>query len=146
LKRQGLVQIDRRGIRLSDLGKHVLSTISLRISGSILVPKSSITIGDHNYAILVRDSLSLLKNGIEQRDAAVKSGALGATTLYFKDNKLQMLGIPDDTFIVDPSLQKLLIEELRPQENDVIIIASAKEATLARIGAKIAALELFRKK
>lgn len=144
LKDQGLIKIDRYGISLSDLGDRVLLSIALRISGSVTVPQSSITLGNHNCAILVRDSLKFLKKGVEQRDAAMKIGALGATTLIFKANKFQMVGVTDGSFIIDLSFQMLLLKKLRPQENDVIIIASANEATSARIGAKAAAFELLK--
>jgi Domain of unknown function (DUF4443) len=49
------------------------------------IQKSSITLGKFNYAVLVKNMTDAIKSGIEQRDIAIKAGAVGATTLIFKN-------------------------------------------------------------
>ena len=71
-------------------------------------------------------------------------GALGATTLIYKDNKITMPGAynNNNNFIQkEPHVTNLLIDKLKPQENDVIIIGSDNESLrIAEFAAKNAAL------
>jgi uncharacterized protein DUF4443 len=60
-----------------------------------------------------------IKTGIEQRDVAIKMGALGATTLIYKDNKITMPGEynNNNNFIQkEPHVTNLLIDKLKPQD------------------------------
>ncbi|MGI9012036.1 MAG: DUF4443 domain-containing protein [Nitrososphaeraceae archaeon] len=50
-------------------------------SKETVIPKSSITVGKFNYVVLVKNIANSIRSGIEQRDVAIKSGAMGATTL-----------------------------------------------------------------
>ena len=50
------------------------------------MPKCSIALGKFNYVILLMNYGFAIKSGIEQRDAAIKMGALGATTLLYNNN------------------------------------------------------------
>jgi len=52
-----------------------------------VIPKCSVALGKYNYGVLVKHLAYAIKSGIEQRDAAVKTGALGATTLLYIDRK-----------------------------------------------------------
>ena len=85
-----------------------------------------------------------MKHGLEQRDAAIKIGALGATTLVFSRGKLNMPGIEEDAFKGDPRIRVELISKLQPRENDVIIIGSANDKLTAEYGAIAAALETLK--
>jgi hypothetical protein len=83
--------------------------------------------------------------GIEQRDAAIKAGALGATTIIYTKGKLIIPGSPEDAFRDSPEIRKMLIKKLKPKEGDSIIIGSADDEKSAKLGAKAAALETLRK-
>jgi predicted transcriptional regulator len=141
LESEGLINISRIGIVLSDSGKKLFSDLKSRLSKEIDVPKSPLTIGSHNVAILVKDAANLMKRGLEQRDAAIKVGALGATTLVFSRGKLNMPAIEEDAFECDPPIRVELISKLQPRENDVIIIGSANNKLTAEYGAIAAVLE-----
>jgi hypothetical protein len=55
-----------------------------------------------------------IKSGIEQRDIAIKAGAVGATTLIFKNG---IFLIPETNFNAlseESQLQKKLLESLYP--------------------------------
>ena len=146
LKREGLIEVSRSGITLSEVGRSILAEVTDRMSGVVSIPESPLTVGPHNVAVLVRGSSANVRYGVEQRDAAVKVGALGATTLLFKDGRLTIPGLADD--ILDSSEAKavcrVLIAELNPSEGDVIIIGSAMDERTAEIGAKTAAMELLK--
>jgi hypothetical protein len=63
---------------------------------------------------------------MEQRDAAIKMGATGATTLLFKHNKFVIPGTKNyDSLEKEPHIAKLLIKKLKPEDGDIVMIGSA---------------------
>jgi hypothetical protein len=93
-----------------------------------------------NFAVRIKGGASKIKSGIEQRDAAIIAGALGATTLVVDKNKLKMPSMKDES--IDKSIHNLIIDELNPCSGDAIIIGSSDSPFLAEIAAKSAALKL----
>ena len=144
LKKEGLIEGSRRGITFSEYGEKIFSNLRSKISEGIEVPNSALTVGPFNMAVLVRDTAHRVRKGVEQRDTAIKAGALGATTLIFSRNKLTMPSSEEDVFKGISSVHDMLVSKLSPKENDVIIIGSGENKTSAEIGAKMAALELLK--
>ena len=145
LKNEGIIEVSRYGIVLSEYGKKLFSDLRSRISEGVEVPLGPLTVGPFNVAVLVRDVARAVKMGLEQRDAAIKAGALGATTLIFSRNKLTMPSAEEeDIFKGIPSIRETLLSRLRPKENDVILIGSGENKRIAEIGAKMAALGLLK--
>ena len=144
LKNEGTIKISKYGITLSEHGKKMFSDLKSRISEGVEVPPSPLTVGPFNIAVLVRGMAHKIKRGLEQRDTAIKAGALGATTLIFCHNKLTMPSSEEDIFTDIPSIHAMLVSKLNPKENDVIIVGSGENKTSAEIGAKMAALELLK--
>ena len=144
LGNEGLIEVSRSGMILSKFGEEVFSDLRSRISEEIEIPRSSLTLGSFNVAVLIRNAARSVKYGVEQRDAAIKVGALGATTLVFSCNKLTMPGVSEDILQKIQPIQDALISKLKPRENDVIIIGSADEKRAAEFGAKTVALELLK--
>ena len=82
-----------------------------------------------------------LKSGIEQRDAAIRIGAIGATSLLYTHNRFVMPGTSDDPLTKEPNTARLLLEKLKPEEGDAIVIGSDMEdERRAELAAKSAAL------
>lgn len=144
LRNEGMIKVSKSGIVLSKFGEEVFSDLRSRISEETEIPKSPLTVGSFNVAVLIRNAAGSVKYCVEQRDAAIKVGALGATTLVFNRNKLTMPGVSEDIFQKIQPLHDALISKLKPRENDVIIIGSADEKRTAEFGAKTAALELLK--
>ena len=144
LRNEELVEVSKYGIVLSKYGEEILSELKSKIGEEIEIPKSSLTIGTFNIAILIRSAADSVKYGVEQRDAAIKVGALGATTFVFTSNRLTMPGVDEDIFQNTHTIYDALVATLKPKENDVIIIGSADEKRAAEFGAKTAALTLLR--
>jgi predicted transcriptional regulator len=144
LKMQGLVRSTNGGTRLTEKGKILSSELLQSIPSEANMPKCSIALGKFNYVVLLRNYAFAIKSGIEQRDAAIKIGALGATTLLYKVHKFAMPAASDndkDSLQNEPHIGNLLIKKLMPEENDVIIIGSDnKNLRMAEFGAKSAAL------
>lgn len=144
--KEGMVKVSRSGIALSDFGRRVYSDLKSKIVGEVEVPSNPLTVGSFNLAVLVRDAGHLVKSGLEQRDAAIKVGALGATTLVFKGNRLTMPGVTEEVFRNATPIRGLIMAQLKPTENAAIIIGSAEDRRTAELGAKTAALELLKSK
>lgn len=144
LKKEGIIEGSRRGITFSEYGKKLFSNLRSKISESVEVPPSNLTVGPVNVAVLVRDVVQRVRRGVEQRDTAIKAGALGATTLVFHRNKLTMPSSEEDIFKDISSIREMLLSKLGPKENDVIIIGSGRNKINAEIGVKMAALELLK--
>ena len=108
------------------------------------VPSSPLTVGAFNIAVLVRDAAPAIGSGMEQRDAAIKIGALGATTMVFSSSKLALPHGEENLSESMPELHDKLVNALKPEENDVIIVGSGTNRSLAEIGAKMAAIKLLK--
>ena len=144
LKNEGITQSSRSGISFSEKGKKLFSDLRLRLCQSVDVPRSPLTVGAFNIAVLVRNSAKAVGSGMEQRDTAIKSGATGATTLIFSRNKLSLPTGEENLPESMPSLHDELVTKLNPTENDVIIVGSGENSELAEIGAKMAAIKLLK--
>lgn len=141
LKMQGLIETSNRGTRLTTKGKSICEGLLSAIPAEMSLPKCSVALSRFNYAVLVREFGFAVGLGIEQRDAAIKMGATGATTLLFKDNKFVMPANSNDSLRKEREVRRMLVERLNPREDDVIIIGSAdSNEKTAELGAKNAAL------
>jgi len=144
LRNEEMIEVSRSGIVLSKFGEKVFSDLKSRISEEIEIPKSPLTVGAFNVAVLIRNAAGLVQYGVEQRDAAIKIGALGATTLIYSRGKLTMPFVKEDIFIEVSRIREVLVSRLKPQENDIIIIGSANDKLTAELGAIAATLETLK--
>jgi predicted transcriptional regulator len=144
LENEGLVETSRQGIALTALGRRFVSRLRSEMSSPIEISKSSLTVGAFNIAILVKNASKAVRAGLEQRDAAIRVGAQGATTLVFSRQRLIMPSAEEDVFKSLPRIRKELDSQLKPHENDVIVIGSAGDKLTAEYGAIAAALETLK--
>jgi hypothetical protein len=141
LKMQGFIETSNRGTKMTAKGKSICEGLLSAIPAEMSLPKCSVSLSRFNYAVLVREFGFTVGLGIEQRDAAIKMGATGATTLLFKDNKFVMPANSNDSLKKEPGVRRMLVEKLNPREGDVIIIGSAdSNEKTAELAAKNAAL------
>jgi hypothetical protein len=141
LKMQNLIESTNAGTTMTKNGNLFFSELSDSMPREIGLSKCAITLGKYNYAVLVKQMSSAIRSGIEQRDAAIKMGASGATTLLFKENKFLIPRIDYDALKDNHLLSEQLIENLHPQDGDVLIIGSDNRSKKkAEFAAKSAAL------
>jgi hypothetical protein len=114
-----------------------------RISGGIEAPNCPLTVGPVIIAVLVRNMAHNVGRGVEQRNTAIRAGASGATTLIFSRNKLIMPSKKNHSISGISEVQDVVVSELKPKENDVVIFGSGKSRINAEIGAIMAALKLL---
>ena len=119
----------------------MLSELVLSMPAEMSISTCSVALGKFNYGILLRQMSYVIKTGIEQRDAAIKMNALGATTLVYKDKKFIIPNTNFDALHTEQNLHALLVQSLKSEEDDVLIICSDnKSETIAEFAAKSAAL------
>ncbi len=135
LRDSDLVEVTARGLRTSPSGEALLMDIRTVIQRVGVAPATDDTVGKYNYAVLVRGRAAKVRAGVEQRDAALLSGAMGATTIVYGDGAM----IPGMDKAPDPSLLRL-VEGCSPRRGDVVIIGTGNTLLSAELGALSAAL------
>ncbi len=134
--REGSVENTKLGAVLTERGVK-----NFRGSGITVTPVTidGLTISDENCAVLVKGMADRIGTGYEQRDEAVRMGAMGATTLVVNGGKLLF---PGDYVEPDPSLLAPVRAAFTLEENDVVIIGTGNSYEAAEKGAVAAALSL----
>lgn len=141
LKIYDLIETDKTGTRISTKGSKLLSELLLSIPAEMSISTCSVALGKFNYAILIKQMSYVIRSGIEQRDAAIKMNALGATTLVYKDDKFMIPNTNFNALHREQKLHTLLVDSLKPEEGDVLIIGSDNASErAAEFAAKSAAL------
>ena len=142
MKMEGLITTSNGGTRLTPKGKAICKGLTTAIPTETPIPRCSIALGKFNHAVLLKDLSYVVKSGIEQRDAAIRMDATGATTFLYKDKKMVMpTNVNHESMRKEPEIRKLLVEKLRPEHDDVIIIGSSDTSQkIAELAAKHAAL------
>ena len=138
LTEEGLVSSTRRGMELTADGEGLLVELAECIRGTP-VPRSHLTLGEHNHAVLVAGGAQKVRLGVEQRDHALISGASGATTLVHVDGGFKVPALPD---AVEESVAESIMR-LGPRDGDAVVIGTADDAFSAMLGAYAAGLELL---
>jgi len=138
LEKAGIIKITKEGCVLTPEGLRMYEEIS-----SVLIEKGQVDIPipwshPYNYVIVLKKRSHLVRIGLEQRDAAVRAGAEGAIVMTYVNNELHMPGV-SILSIERPDFASQVIEKVRPEEGDVIIIAGAKDYRRAKYGALAAA-------
>ena len=141
LKIYDLIETDKTGTRISTKGSKLLSELLVSIPAEMSISTCSVALGKFNYAILIKQMSYVIRSGIEQRDAAIKMNALGATTLVYKEDKFMIPNTNFNALHREQKLHTLLVDSLKPEEGDVLIIGSDNiSERAAEFAAKSAAL------
>ncbi len=136
----------KQGQRLTVKGQRLFNEISEDIPIGLMLNVRRLVMYEYAYANLVREKAAKISDGVRQRDEAIIQGGYGkagATTLIQRNIRLVMP--PDDFHILSAYEAEtlLIIESLRPQNNDVVVIGSADDPNLAREVSMAAVMTLF---
>lgn len=137
LSEQEFISIDKNGVILTDKGADARDMVYMEVSP---ITTKSLTINDYDCAVRVPHVAKKVSFGCEERDAAIKSGASGATTLVYSNGSLIF---PGSDYPVDVNMEIALGEKFRMRNDDVIIIGTADSPENAEKGAVTAALHLI---
>lgn len=143
MKMGGLVETTNGGTKMTARGRTVVEGLTMSIPAEMPLPRSSLALGRYNYAVLLKGLGFAIRSGIEQRDAAIRMGGTGATTIMYRDGGFAMPldGAGQDPLRGEPEMRRQLLERLAPQDGDAVIIGAADEGIkAAELAAKGAAL------
>jgi hypothetical protein len=139
LRDERFITTSKTGMKLTKQGQEFYLELKKYLRG-IRFPFEGLTVERENYAVLVINGASKINFGVEQRDAALISGAKGATTVINRSGELVLPGMRR---VLEDLQRDFLIKSLDPGNGDAIIIGSDKTQLNAEIGAISSALTLY---
>ena len=138
LREWEMIQIKQSGITITRSGLGFLSEIPLKV---IDVDLGDSIVGDYSQSVLVFNVADKIQNGMQQRDAGIRVGATGCTTLVIRDGNLIIP--PDWNMDVErPEIAKN-VRATGITDKDAIIVGSGNDQRTAMMAALTAAFELF---
>ena len=138
LREWEMIQIKQSGITITRAGLGFLSEIPLKV---IDVDLGDSIVGDYSQSVLVFNVADKIQNGMQQRDAGIRVGATGCTTLVIRDGNLIIP--PDWNMDVErPEIAKN-VRATGITDKDAIIVGSGNDQRTAMMAALTAAFELF---
>jgi hypothetical protein len=140
LKEESMVDSTKSGTFLTSKGRNFIRTLLDVISAETTIKKCPIAQGKFNHAVILKKYAFATKSGMEQRDYAILYGAIGATTLLYKDKRFVFPSENIDCLLHDKKTRDTLLAKLGPETGDMIIIAAATDPFVAEIAAKNSAL------
>ncbi len=139
LREWEMIDVKQTGIKISREGHGFLAELPIKIIGLDI---GDLVVGDHQQAVLVKGVAHKIENGMQQRDAGIRAGSEGCTTILQRDGRLLMP--PDwDLDRERPRLAKEIRSLEDMEEEDVVIVGGAYDPMGAVNGALAAAFELF---
>ena len=137
LQEDGMIAINKNGVSLTKKGTEIWKVVKMDLQ---VIEVPDLTIGKVDCAVRIPGMAGCIRYGCEERDAAIKTGAAGATTLICSNN---VLLFPGSHYLVDQKVENTLRNCFDISDGDVIIIGTATDARTAEIGAITAGLELM---
>jgi predicted transcriptional regulator len=135
LKDAGLIVISKEGCNLTDKGLSVWKNFAEVFPKRVVIEKTPLTNSKYNYAFLVKNRGHKVKSGIDQRDAAIMGGARRAVVIVSKNGHLVIESVSNSIEKDFPEAANKILKGLKPEDNDVIIIAGADDPIKAKRGA-----------
>jgi predicted transcriptional regulator len=137
LQEKELITIGKSGILLTQKGADYKKGVRMDIAD---ISISDLTIGDLDCAVRVPRMARNVKYGCEERDAAIKCGATGATTLIYTGGKLVF---PGSDYEVEADVEARIRSAFSLKNDDVIIIGTGPTKQSAEMGAVVAGLAIL---
>lgn len=142
LKDAGLIENTKEGCTLTSKGKAVWKQFEEHFPKRTDFPRSELIECNFNYTFLVKNTGEKVGSGIDQRDASIIGGARKALVIVYQNGHLCVHSVSDNLEVQYPKAASIILKELKPQNNDVIIIVGADSALRAKRGAFAAAWSL----
>jgi predicted transcriptional regulator len=142
LRESGLIDTAKNGCNLTEKGEAVWKQFEEVFPKQVDLQKSELTNAEYNHAFLVKNAGEKVGSGIDQRDAAIIAGARRALVIVYKNGHLGIQSVSDSIEKQYPKAAKQILEQMQPNDNDVVIVASAETPLKAKRGAFAAAWSL----
>jgi DNA-binding MarR family transcriptional regulator len=143
LKEAGLIETSKTGCGLTDKGHAVWQQFEEVFPKQIDLAPSELNPSDCNHAFLIRNCGEKVGTGINQRDAAIIAGARKALVMVYRNRHLCIESISDSLEKQFPKAAAQILEQMKPQENDAIVVATAETPLKAKRGAFAASWSLI---
>lgn len=143
LKDSGLISTAKEGCLLTEKGMETWKKFEELFPQRTEIEHNELTHSPYNYAFLVRNSGHKIGSGIEQRDAAIMGGAKRAIAIVSMGGHLVIDSVSSNIEKEFPNAAEKILKDLKPKDNDVVIIASAENIMKAMRGAFAAAWVLI---
>ena len=143
LREAKLIQTSKEGSTLTRKGSETWRLFEQVFPKRLEMAKNELSESEFNFAFLVKNCGSEVKSAIDLRDAAIIAGARKALVATFKDGHLRIESVSDCIEKDYPTAATQIIENLAPENNDVIIIAGGDSALKAKRGAFAASWSLI---
>jgi len=143
LREAALIETSKEGCTLTQKGLDIWRQFQEIFPKRVEIPRSELAQSEFNFAFLVKKSAQKVESGIDQRDAAIIAGARKALVIVLKNGHLCIESVSDCIEKQYPKAANLLLKELMPQEDDVIIISGAESYLKAKRGAFAASWSLI---
>jgi hypothetical protein len=139
LKEWEMISVKQTGITITKTGTGFLNELPVRV---LDINVGDVVLGKYQQAVKVFGVSSKIENGMQQRDAGIRVGASGCTTILFRNGKLIMP--PDwDLDKERPSVAERVRKGAGLGPDDVMIVGGADDMHAAVNAALAAAFELF---
>jgi Domain of unknown function (DUF4443) len=143
LKDEGFADSDASGCHLTPGGTRAYESLRMSISKLVEIEDPGLSIGAAHVAVKVTGAEGAVRGGIEQRDAAILSGASGALTYVIRRGRFAVPGGSSDCEKEFPgSVWDEVRGSLGPLNGDAVIVCGGKDEVSAKVGAISAALTL----
>ena len=140
LKEANIIESTKSGSFLTEKGKKIVKQLQKTVPFECEIKKSRLVSGKQNHAIILKNYAYAIKSGLEQRDYAIMYGSSGCVTILFQKNMFTFPRDSTDCFANDQKTKQHIIENMHPENGDVIIISSSNDPFVAEISAKNSAL------
>lgn len=139
LREWEMITIKQTGITITKSGTGFLNELPMKV---VDIDLGDSVVGKHQQGVIVMGVANKIGNGMQQRDAGIRAGAEGCTTIVLRDGVLM---IPPDWDIdkENPALASKIRNEIGITPDDVIIVGSSDNEHAAVNAALTAAFELF---
>jgi len=144
LHRGGYISSGRPGSRLTVKGEKLLEQ---RLKAHSIIDVKHLSLqpletGPTSFIVHLRGRAEAIISGMNERDAAVRAGALGATVLTFKNGMLSVPTVYNNLTSKYPDLAKRIYGSFSLADGDALIVASAENRWRALEGVLAAATAL----
>ena len=139
LRERDMISIKQTGITITKTGLNYLKELPIEV---VDINLGDAVVGEFSRSIIVYGVSNKIQNGMQQRDAGIKAGASGCTTVVMRNGELF---IPPDWNLDKerPEIARKIREETDMSEKDVLIVGSGDDSNAATAAALTAAFELF---
>jgi len=139
LKEWEMISVKQTGITITKTGLGFLNELPVRV---LDLNVGDVVLGRFQQAVKVAGVSPKIENGMQQRDAGIRAGAAGCTTIVIRNGTLMMP--PDwDLDKERPELAGKIRRSVGLGPDDVIIVGGADNVHAAVNAALAAAFELF---